>query len=384
MKTLKNWFCLRDGRDNFKLRVREDANLIFCHDQEVHNDIIGSIELRFAANEPIKMLIYGDWGVGKTHAANHIRWWLAEHKDAFPAKTVMIEIGDLERKSRFDTLVRPFLDALGIDFLVELAANFQAAKGNTVQALRQASVPEYIATTIAKFNLAIKGATPPSVVNDAFQILQGRKPGPGFASNGLGFQISESRDLFYVLYGLGEMYRAIHGHRLLFIADEAARLDEVSNDEATLAHWIAVNRDIFDDKNNSFGFIYTLTGRADRLPEAIWHPQIQNRIGQNAFELRTLNRPDVEEFLRRLTDHLIDKPKVEALVAAGSIDKSKYDPSCYPFEKDAYTEFVEFFQRTQENAKPRDICDRLDLVGFISIKSDSRLISIPSLQKANM
>jgi hypothetical protein len=161
-------------------------------------------------------------------------------------------------------------------------------------------------------------------------------------------------------------------------------LDEVSNDEATLAHWIAVNRDIFDDKNNSFGFIYTLTGRADRLPEAIWHPQIQNRIGQNAFELRTLNKPDVEEFLRRLIEHLIDKPKVEALVEQGAIDKAKYDPTCYPFEKEAHAEFVEFFQRTQENAKPRDICDRLDLVGFIAIKSDSRLISLPSLQKANM
>ena len=384
MKTLNEWFCLKDGRDNFKLRAREDANLIFCHDQEIQGDILGSIELRFAANEPIKMLIYGDWGVGKTHTANHIRWWLTEHKDAFPAKTVMIEIGDLERKSRFDTLVRPFLDALTIEFLVELAADFQALKGNTVQALRDAGVPEYIATTIAKFNLAIKGATPPSVVNDAFQILQGRKPGTGFAANGLGFQISESRELFYVLYAIGEMYRSVHKHRLLFIADEAARLDEVSNDEATLAHWIAVNRDIFDDKNNSFGFAYTLTGRADRLPEAIWHPQIQNRIGQNAFELRTLNKTDVELFLKRLTDYLVDKQKVDALVSNGIIDKAKYDPNCYPFDSEAHSEFIDFFQRTQENAKPRDICDRLDLTGFISIKSNSRLITTQALQKANM
>jgi len=384
MKTLRDWFCLKDERDNFKLRAREDANLIFCHAQEIQKDIIGSIELRFAANEPIKMLIYGDWGVGKTHAANHIRWWLAQHKETFPARPVMIEIGDLERKSRFDVLVRPFLDELGIETLIGLATDYQALQGNTVQALRDAGVPEYIATTIAKFNLAIKGSTPPSVVNDSFQILQGRKPGVGYSSNGLGFQIAESRDLFYVLYAIGEMYRVVSGHRLLFIADEAARLDEVSNDEATLAHWIAVNRDIFDDKNNTFGFIYTLTGRADRLPEAIWHPQIQNRIGQNAFELRTLNKPDVEEFLRQLIEHLIDRPKVEALVAQGAIDKAKYDSTCYPFEKEAHAEFVEFFQRTQENAKPRDICDRLDLVGFISIKSDTRLIGLPSLQKANM
>jgi hypothetical protein len=384
MKTLKEWFCLKEGRDNFKLRVREDANLIFCHDDEIHNEIIGSIERRFAANEPIKMLIYGDWGVGKTHAAHHINWWLGQHKDTYPAKTIMVEVGDLERRSRFDSLVRPLLDAMGMEFLVELAGDYQAKKGNTVRALKDASVPEYVATTIAKFNLAVKGSTPPPVVSDALQILQGRKPGAGFASNGLGFQISESRDLFYVLYAIGEMYRAVHGHRILFVADEAARLDEVSNDEATLAHWIAVNRDIFDDKNNSFGFIYTLTGKADRLPEAIWHPQIQNRLGQNSFELRTLAKPDVEQFLERLVNELVDRSKVQALVADGSIDSSKFDMNSYPFERQAHTDFVEFFQRTQENAKPRDICDRLDLVGFVAIKSNSRLIDSACLQRANM
>ena len=123
MPTLNDWFCLKNGRDNFKLKVREDSNLILCHNNEIDNDIIGSIERRFAANEPIKMIIFGDWGVGKTHAANHIGWWLEQHKSEYPAKTVMIEVGDLERKSRFDALVRPFLDALGVPFLVSLSSN---------------------------------------------------------------------------------------------------------------------------------------------------------------------------------------------------------------------------------------------------------------------
>jgi hypothetical protein len=330
------------------------------------------------------MMIYGDWGVGKTHAANHIRWWLEQNAASYPARTVMIEVGDLEKRSRFDVLVRPFLEALGVDFLVGLAADYQTKKGNTVKGLRDAGVSDYIASAFAKFNLAVKGQTPPPVVTDAFQILQGRKPGPGFASNGLGFQITESRDLFLVLLAIGEMYRAVFGHRVVFIADEAARLDEIANDEPTLAHWVAVNRDIFDDKNNTFGFIYTLTGKTDRLPDAIWHPQIHNRIGENAFELRTLVRPDVEEFLRKLMDELVDRPKVKALVDNGQVPAATYDASTYPFERAAHTEFVDFFQRTQENAKPRDISDRLNLVGFVALKTNSRLITVECLRKANM
>lgn len=384
MPTIKEWFCLADSRDNFKLKVREDASLILCHNDEIDNQIIGSIERRFAANEPIKMLIYGDWGVGKTHTANHIDWWLRQNHEQYPAKALMIEVGDLERKSRFDVLVRPFLEALGVQTLIELASNYQKLKGNTPKALKEAGISDYVASTISKFNIAVPGETPPQVVMDAFQILQGRKPGSGFASNNLGIQLIESKDFFNVLSAVGEMYRAVNNHRLVFIADEAARLDEVSNDEATLAHWIAVNRDIFDDKNNTFGFIYTLAGKSNRLPQALWNPQIQNRIGQNAFELRTLAKTDVEKFLSGLIDVVVDKARQNTLVTGGDIDPSAYTPAAYPFTQAARARFIDFFQRSQENAKPRDISDRLDLLAFIAIKSKKRLIDEPCLETANM
>ncbi|MGH2509277.1 MAG: hypothetical protein ACRDHZ_18000, partial [Ktedonobacteraceae bacterium] len=216
MPTLKDWFCLFDNRDNFKLKVREDARLVLCHVDEIDNQILGSIERRFATNEPIKMLIYGDWGVGKTHAAYHIGWWLDQHKAEYPAKTIMIEVGDLERKSRFEVLVRPFLDELGVHSLIDLAGKYLRIHGNTVKALKERGISDYVASVFSKFNIAVPGETPPPVVMDAFQILQGRKPGPGFASNSLGFQLTESKDFFNVLSAIGAMYSAVNGHRLVF------------------------------------------------------------------------------------------------------------------------------------------------------------------------
>jgi len=77
---LHDWFCLKPERDNFKPNNLTDADLIFCHDHLVHDQIMGSLERRFAGNEPVKMLIYGDWGIGKTHTINHICKWLEKNK----------------------------------------------------------------------------------------------------------------------------------------------------------------------------------------------------------------------------------------------------------------------------------------------------------------
>src|SRR5262245_37637924 len=98
---LHEWFCMKPDNLNIQPRMPDDAALIFCHDQILNTQILGSIEAAFAKGEPVKMLIYGDWGVGKTHLLYHIKHWLKEHEDEYPVTPLIIEIGDLERASRF-------------------------------------------------------------------------------------------------------------------------------------------------------------------------------------------------------------------------------------------------------------------------------------------
>jgi hypothetical protein len=384
-ETLKSWFSLKPNRDNFKPQVFEDRRLIFCHEDQLSHQILNGIQMRFAANEPVKMLLFGDWGVGKTHTANHICWWLDQYKADYPSTPVMIEIGDITPKSRFDVLVRPFLDKLGINFVIELASKFQAINQNVPKALQDVGVPLYIATVISKFNMAVPGMTPPAIVPEAFNILRGKKPQSGGATLGLGEQITDSADLYSVLLAIGHMHRIVHGNRLLFIADEAAKLDKVSNDEATEAHWIATNRLIFDDENKTFGFIYTLSAKGEsNLPPAIWDPQVQNRIGSaNKCELKTLASGDVTNFLRKLVEEFVDKNAVEELAKKGVIN-GDYEWDAYPFTKAAKAEFIDYYQRSQENSKPRDISDRLNTVGFIALKKNSRLITPECLRESGM
>jgi hypothetical protein len=85
-----------------------------------------------------------------------------------------------------------------------------------------------------------------------------------------------------------------------------------------------------------------------------------------------------------LRDAFVDKAAVETAVNAGEISASEYDWSRYPFTDDGWREFLEYWNNNQEQAKPREICDKLDDVGFRAMKDSLKLIDPSSLRKAKM
>jgi Cdc6-like AAA superfamily ATPase len=381
---LRDWFCLKPGRDNFKPHNERDSRLVFCHQHLLNDEIKNSIEQRFSANEPVKMLILGDWGVGKTHAVNHIRMWLEDNKADYPAFPVVIEIPDIEKNTRFDILVRQFLKKLGIGFVIDLVHGYKAANPNLVQALRDAGVSPLVAEAYAKFLLAMPGDTPPPNVKDSFEYLQGTKLTGDAARIGLGQQLTDSADFFSVLLAIGEMHRVVRNCRMIFIADEAAKLETVDANDATRAHWVSVNKSILDDNNRTFGFIYTISARRDQLPASLYEPQLQNRLGDNVYEIMNLEPADIGTFLTNLTNEFVSKSAVEALIASGEIDATKYRWEDYPFTVAARIEFVDFFNRSLQDAKPRDICNKLYDAAFIASKTGKRLIDEACLRAAKM
>jgi len=384
LATLNEWFFMKEDRSSFLPRIPEDARLVFCHQHLIQEDIVLSIQKRFATRKPIKMLIWGDWGVGKTHLTYHIRWWLDENEKDYPALPVLIEIGDITKKSRFDEIVRPFLDKLGIDFLIQLVHDYRGKQQNVALGLREKGVASHIAEAFNKMLLSSPGQAPVELVNQTFEYLKGRKI-PGQASVGLS-PVDQSQDFIDILTSIGEMYRAVNaGKRILFIADEAAKLDAVEADEATQNHWLTANKLIFDDRNQSFGFIYTVSGKSvNNLPVAIYEDQIQNRIGQNVFGLQTLATSDVETYLKNLFNEFIDWDSVEKAVAEGKIPSDKYDRNAYPFSIEAKDRFVDFFNRAQEDAKPRNISERIDDLAFLALKTNQRYIGLEFLDQENM
>jgi hypothetical protein len=120
------------------------------------------------------------------------------------------------------------------------------------------------------------------------------------------------------------------------------------------------------------------------LPQVIYERQIQNRLGGNEFQLRNLKTSDVVEYLRHLVDSFIDRDKVEVLVANGEINAADYTWDSYPFTPNAKARFIDYFDRTQADAKPRDISKKLDLLAIHAGKKPSRLIDEQCLTDRGM
>jgi len=372
--TLNEWFCMKGERSSFMPQLPDDAQLVFCHKEQIEDEILIDIEKRFATKKPIKMIILGDWGVGKTHATYHIKWWLNQNRADFPAFPVLIEIGDIDKRSKFNEIVRPLLERLGLEFLVDLVHAYRGIEPNVANSLKERGITSAVAEAFNKFLLSSPGQPPVQLVSDTFEYLKGRKIAG--AALGLGQPIEESQHFVDVLTAVGEMYRRVNGERIVFIADEAARLESVEADDATKSHWVNANKLIFGDGNQSFGFIYTISGKQKKdLPLAIWDPQLQNRLGASVFTLKTLAVPDVNTYLTGVCNEFIDWDKAQQLVADGTIPPGTYDRSTYPFTPDARANFVDFFDRSQQDSKPRDISQWIDDLAFLALKKGKRVIS---------
>jgi len=137
-----------------------------------------------------------------------------------------------------------------------------------------------------------------------------------------------------------------------------------------------VNTLIFDQENRFFGLVYTVSGKSsDDIPRALFEPQIENRLGNRRIELTNLPPDGVRQFIRKLTENFVDRAALEGDGQANVSKNADYAWESYPFTHPAFERFVEYFQRTPENSKPRDIADRLDEAGFYAIKADQRLIT---------
>lgn len=381
---LKDWFCLQPSRQNFKPDARRDRQLLFCHTDEIEEQARYGIERSFAIGEPVKMIIYGNWGVGKTHAVHHISWWLEEHDD-YTAKTVFVEVGDITKKSKFDVLLRRFLDEIGMDEISRLVSEYTVSTGtNPREGLRNIGVGHDIVEAYFKFIMSPPGQTPVPATEHAFEHLKGGFVKDG-TSSGITSRLEQSTEFFDVLKAIGHLYQAVDATSLIFIADEAAKLEDLEADEATAAHWQATNRLIFDDANSYFGFIYTLAAAAEKnLPRVLTAPQIMNRLGpQNLIQLAELNGPQTTDFLTRLVSQFVDKAALESLEDAGEFDGT-FDEATYPFTPTAHARFIDYWKRNPEDAKPRDITDRMNDAAFIAMKKGSRLIDDSALEKAGL
>lgn len=380
MITLATWFHLKSGRRSFKPDPLRDKEVMFCN-QDVQKSVQLAVERAFATDETVKLLLWGDWGVGKTHTLRHLDYWLAQNAAEYPTLTVFAKIGDVAKNSRFAIIHKDLLDGIGLDRSIQMVHQYMQQHGNLLAGLDGIGIPAPIAQAFNKLLVATPGQAPPDIVVTAWNYLRGANVGKAGTSLGLQEQMLDSKDFYYTLCALGHIVRLVQNKQLVFLVDEAARLEAVSDALEVERHWVNVNTLNFDPENRFFGLVYTVSGKSpDDIPRALFESQIENRLGNRRIELANLRPDGVRQFVRNLAENFIDRSALEGDQEARVANRNDYSWDVYPFTGPAFDRFVEFFQRTPENSKPRDIADRLDEAGFYAIKSEDRLITEATLQ----
>ncbi|NKC14563.1 MAG: hypothetical protein GKR94_20985 [Gammaproteobacteria bacterium] len=371
METMQDWFGLKGEHKDFAIETDADARLFFAR-HELHNDLQSMLRRSFRTGTPPKMVLYGDWGVGKTHTMRHVEH-VIDTTPEFPARIVFRELPDITSKSTFQVAHSALLDALSFDLAQDWVHSFYREDREFVGKIRtwtqSGDISEAFACVIGRGDTS----------RAAWDWLRGYALSAAEArSAGLGPPLSQSNDFVKVLRVFGRLCSEVEDTMLVFMLDEATKLEFITNQDA-VNHWINAIKLISDQQTKDIGLIVSGSWiDLDNMAQPLQDMQVQSRFGESHYILLpNMDSPQTKEFICSLLHEWIDPGKREDL-------KSKYDAeadeepisdSTFPFTEDGLDLAVDYACRRGGYTLPRDIQKTLDDLLNRAIDEDRHILS---------
>lgn len=385
MKTMENWFFLRPGFASFQIAPETQPGLLFGQREQRKRDyLIGEIEGACFGRAGYKAVVFGDYGRGKTHLSLNLKF-KSEH-DGLGVVPIYLKCSAYTAKEPFATLFGQFLRELNLADVRRVSTEyFKLVAAGKARPIREIVHLEDVAVAIEN------GLQLPNdnVVRDTMRWLGGERVNMTLVAAQLKDRLTDSREFGAVMRGLTHMYREVDGKVLLYFLDEAERLENVTHID-TFAAWTAAFRELTEIQGlGLIMFIGALTRNA--LPTILLSDEIMRRVGvANYVEFQNPGRDDIRDFLLELLETLVRKGEVpelhrpamteEALdanvpeelveITGGDADRLR----CFPFEPDAFEEFVEQIAAGDMSSKPSEALIRLTKAAQTAMRQDKRTI----------
>ena len=357
MQTMKEWFGLTDGHEDFSIETDADAELFFAR-AKLDKELQSILRKAFRTNSPPKMVLYGDWGVGKTHTMRHMEFSI-ENKEKFDATVVFVEMPDVTAKSTFQVVHAALLDALGVENAKRWTTQFQADNPNdALQQIQDFTQSGDIATAFGNLLAMGEGA------RIAWDWLRGLALSASDARlAGLPPSLSQSGQYVRVLQMLGRLSQQVDQKMLVFMVDEATKLGYVTNADS-VNHWINALKLLSDPGNKEVGLI--ISGSwidPDDSPLPLQDEQVAGRFGEAHYlRLHNLDENDAAEFMSDLLEQWVDPEVRENRISSHSAeaDGEKIDATSYPFTRPGFELAVRYACRQGGFTTPREIQQTVD------------------------
>src|SRR5438128_173916 len=119
--SFQEWFCLKADRENFEIDpVRDQAHLF--GEPEWRTQIDDILHTAEELNVPVRLVWWGDFGIGKTHRLRHTEFLIKTKPYQYHPCYVVAT--DLQEKTGFERLHRELVNSLGRDSMRELVRKY--------------------------------------------------------------------------------------------------------------------------------------------------------------------------------------------------------------------------------------------------------------------
>jgi hypothetical protein len=355
--TMQEWFGLKENHRDFTIETDTDARLFFAR-AELDKQLQSILRRSFRTSTPPKMVLYGYWGVGKTHTMRHLEY-VIEANDNFPAIVVFVELPDVTTKSTFQVAHAALLDALGLSRAKQWVLQYHTRHPADAQDL-------------------IRDFTQSGDISSAFEHLLGTGEGSRIAWDwlrglaisaadarltGLPPSLTQSNSFVRVLQMFGRFAREVEDKLLVFMLDEATKLAYVSNSDA-VNHWLNAMKLLADKQTKELGFIVSGSWvNPDEIALPLQEDQVVSRFGEpNYISLQTLDEHDTKAFVSALLKEWVDSVARDRLIHefTSDADQETISTASFPFTEAGLDTAVAYACRQGGYTTPRDIQVTLD------------------------
>lgn len=372
--SISDWFCLKPGKENFTIIPERDQAFLFGKAQW-REQIESQLKYAIVLKEPVRLVWWGDFGIGKTQRLQYMRH-IVQHDD-LPFFPVSVMCRDLTTKSGFAELHYDLVNQMGFAQVRAMAATYR----KRVEGGEPGYLPFSEISAVADVANAMDriGDKNNQLSEAAWKFLTGLELDKGEPSlaNVTKPQLDSSIEFASVLRCLAWIVKAeTEKHKqLLLLIDQMETLTNVTNRDFENS-WVETLRAVLDVRE--LGVVCTIGAvRPELLPAIMNRPEILSRFKQdNYMRLPAYETETAREFLAGLLSEWIDSDKKDALVSKERLDQTPgYNPATYPFTEIAFDSFCAYLTNDPRDAKPREILERLNKVAAKACMNQARLIT---------
>ena len=358
---LAEWFCLKDGRENFSIIPERDHNFMFGNSRW-REEITRKLERSLRLNQPIRIVWWGDYGIGKTQRLRYTEYFINTTLNNRPRSflPVVVTTRDLQDKSGFEQLHYELVNRLKFPVMREAAKSYVRKLLMEVAGVLPFDQLSTSEDVINAFN--VLGGANDRFAETAWRFLAGLEIGDGMqAANVNKKRLDSSIEFAAVLATFSAIIQVEQRKQVFYMVDQVEALIKITNKNAE-ARWVETLRAVLDVPNLSIALAVG-GSRLDGLPTIVLAPEIIRRFTVDKYiQMGAYETQDAEAFVRDLLANLIDPARRDMRVEERNLANQcpGFDPVTYPFTSRSFAKFCRYFGEQPKIGKPSEIIPKLN------------------------